>query len=868
MRDLQTNLYLVETAGIARRAEPVRVGVPLPRGLIRDPAFLALEDPGENRIRLQAAPLCRWSDGSVRWALLDFLGDAQPGETASYRLMAFYGPDDEDGESAPLRVERNESATRVETGAASFELSPRASRLIGSIFTPGEHPPLAGGVRVDMTDSKGRETSLQVDRVAVEEEGPVRAAARASGTIACSRGNRVSFEARLDFFSGTGVCRLELAVLNPSSAWHPGGLWDLGDPGSVLFEDISLVLDGLENAPGVLCAPEAGEGVRAYSDSDWTLHQDSSGGERWNSSNHVAADGRLTVSFRGYRILGEEGRVLGEGRRALPWIHVRTTDGRWISAGVDKFWQNFPKALAVSPGRVRIGLFPRECRVPFELQGGERKRHVVWLEFGRSGEIPRVPGLLRPLVVRLDSDWVEKTRAVSHFLPEKKEPAAAYLSYVRRAVEGPDSVFAKREIIDEYGWRNFGDLYADHEAVGREAPLVSHYNNQYDFVFGAFLHYLRSGDARWRELMEDLARHASDIDIYHTDGDRPAYNHGSFWHTYHYQDAGRSTHRAFTADSPRRHDTNSYGGGPSSEHNYTTGLLHAYFLTGDPWAREAVLELAGWVAAMDGGFGVAEKNATGLASQTCDFHGPGRGAGNSINALLDAFQLTRERRHLAKAEALIRRCVHPRDDPESIGLDDPERRWSYLVFFQSLGKYLDLKSEMEDLDPCFYYARESLLQYADWMARCEVPYQSVLHKVEIPTETWPAQDIRKSCVFNYAWKYGPEEQAGRYRERARFFFDRCLEDLLSFDTAFLIRPMVLLAVHGTMEGYCARHPEEKVSYARSAHDFGKPSGFRPRRGGLRELIGFKREFRLRVLGKIVEKLPGSAAALRWLISRS
>ena len=67
------------------------------------------------------------------------------------------------------------------------------------------------------------------------------------------------------------------------------------------------------------------------------------------------------------------------------------------------------------------------------------------------------------------------------------------------SVEGPQSFFSKREVIDEYGWRNFGDIYADHEAVNHDGPdkFISHYNNQYDFIYGAAVHFLRSGDRRW-----------------------------------------------------------------------------------------------------------------------------------------------------------------------------------------------------------------------------------------------------------------------------------------------------------------------------------------------------------------------------------
>ena len=103
---------------------------------------------------------------------------------------------------------------------------------------------------------------------------------------------------------------------------------------------------------------------------------------------------------------------------------------------------------------------------------------------------------------------------------------------VRTAVTGPECFFARREIVDEYGWRHFGDMYADHEAVDHTGPepLVAHYNNQYDVVHGAAVQYMRSGDRRWFDLMRDLARHVIDIDIYHTDRDRPAFNGGMFCH--------------------------------------------------------------------------------------------------------------------------------------------------------------------------------------------------------------------------------------------------------------------------------------------------------------------------------------------------
>ena len=276
-----------------------------------------------------------------------------------------------------------------------------------------------------------------------------------------------------------------------------------------------------------------------------------------------------------------------------------------------------------------------------------------------------------------------------------------------------------------------------------------------------------------------------------------------------------------------------YGGGPSNEHNYTTGLLHYYYLTGDPLAREAVLGLANWVINMDDGshhlLGRFDRRPTGLCSSTAsrDYHGPGRGAGNSINALLDAYALTRETRYLAKAEELIRRCIHPKDVIAQRHLDDVEHRWSYTVFLQVLGKYLDIKVEAGDLDYMYSYARASLLHYAAWMLEHEVPYKRVLDRVEIPTETWPAQDIRKSNVFKFAAKYAPEPFRSAYLQKAEAFFQACITDVLSFDTCTLTRPIVILMANGYMQAYFDCYPEETAPLPAAEYDFGAPRNFTP-----------------------------------------
>ena len=178
---------------------------------------------------------------------------------------------------------------------------------------------------------------------------------------------------------------------------------------------------------------------------------------------------------------------------------------------------------------------------------------------------------------------VLRSRGALPFLTPAPTDDAAYQTLVEIGARSPTRFLAKRERFDEYGWRHFGDLPGDHESAFQppDRPFVSHYNNQYDAVAGFATHFLATGDARWWRLMDDLARHVADIDIYHTREDKAAYNGGLFWHTQHYLDAGTSTHRTY----PR----GAAGGGPSAEHNYAAGLMLHYFLTGDPASREAAI---------------------------------------------------------------------------------------------------------------------------------------------------------------------------------------------------------------------------------------------------------------------------------------
>ncbi|HMV56145.1 MAG TPA: hypothetical protein PKD38_02980 [Nitrospira sp.] len=815
----------------------MRQGLPFPRGLVADVKELIAIDEHGQAIPAQFDVLARWPDRSVKWMVVDALIDVAPHETTTIRIAR--APASTVPQTPSIAVSEDGDGLKVDTGVAVFVLR-RGERMISCTRRESTLSYSHAEARME----RGNEGyHACIDQITVEEQGPVRASLLGCGRFVSGTGSLpLDVSCRWVFHAGSACVRLEFCVRNPQPAEHFGGLWDLGDGGSVEFTDLSIMLQTSAPVDAVTwktANPTESARQRPHS---LCLYQDSSGGSCWNSPNHVDNAGQSTVSFSGFRVAADSASLdhpLESGSRATPCIWAAWGDES-VAFAVADFWQNFPKALRAGNGGTSVALFPRECRAGFELQGGEQKRHTIFLEFGAvsgGGDVLRAQ---HPLQVSLNPKWVEATGAIAWFSAAAPEDDTRYADYVKRIIGGDASFFVKREKVDEYGWRHFGDLYADHEAVLHSGPhpMASHYNNQYDFILAAGIQFLRTAAPEWRYLMADAARHCVDIDIYHTDGDRAAYNGGLFWHTDHYMPAATSTHRTYSGLNGGK----GYGGGPSNEHNYTSGLLLYYYLSGDRDAGQAVVGLADWVRGMDDGsetlLGMIDPSPTGLASMTvdADFHGPGRGAGNSINALMDAYRISGARLYLAKAEELLERCIHPNDHIDSFRLDDAEYRWSYLVFLQIVGKYLNLKRELGEIDYHYCYARESLLAYASWMDKNERPYKEILDRVLIPTETWPAQDIRKCHVFDLAAEHSSGPIAARFSERSAFYFDRCIDDLLSFPTAQLTRPMVIVAGHGWIHEYFRRVSQPPPVGLVHNYDFGRPSGFvRQRRRVAREL---------------------------------
>jgi hypothetical protein len=691
-----------------------------------------------------------------------------------------------------INHQENDTTIRIDTRRAVFELQknnafPISSVSIGKQILDLKHASLA------LLGADADNWHTTVTHTHYSAASPLRHTFNSEVTLINSTDRRkLLILSKLTFHHNSSLVQCQLTLRNPNPCRHPGGFWDLGDPGSVYIHALQAKLP-LAGEASIQIEPNG----QWYSGSMLSLKQHASGGENWNSPNHVNKDGAVTLQQQGYEChIGTKSLT---GRRANPVLSITANEGGAVYVKLDKFWQNYPSSLSYKNGELSITLFG-DNNTATELQGGEQKTRHLTVDFDASTNSPLTA--VSPSTVRIDPEYLISTHTINGLGCDKE-----LQQIINQGIDGPNNFFNKRERIDEYGWRNFGDLHADHEALehNNSPNIISHYNNQYDPILGFYRQYLLSGDDRWLELAQDLAQHVIDIDIYHTQGDKAEYNNGLFWHTDHYLDAETATHRTFSKKHLEHGHTAQSGGGPGTEHCYTTGLAYHYLLTGNEQAKQAVLELAQWMyhaqhgsdALLEGLYRHARKTSKLLLNAlrgnltNAYLYPMTRGTGNYINSQLDVYEVTGEAVYLDEAHRIIRHTLHPSDDISQRGFDDIEATWSYTVLLQAVSRFIKIKLSIEELDEQFVFARECLLHYANWMAEHESPYLNNREKLVYPNHTWTAQDLRKASIFYDAYHLSNKQQTGTL-QLAQSFFHGAINTLSNDDNGSSCRILVLL----------------------------------------------------------------------------
>lgn len=615
-------------------------------------------------------------------------------------------------------------------------------------------------------------------------------------TLAC--GKNLDIEISATVFLNHGYITGEVTIKNPSAASHPNGQWDLGDSNSVHIKELGLAVNAVSSSVSFLVDNNT---YSVEADKTLSIYQASSGHENWQSLVHVNADNKLPCSFKGFKLMSGE-KVLTNGAQAQPVLRLENEQSSYYLE-VSRFWENFPSSFTASSSKSEISLLASRYGDPIELQPGEQKtRH-----FSLSDEMVAQASIV------MCPKWIRITRT----LPFLTDNSSSLSNMIQSGVQGPSSFFQKRLDIDEFGWRHIGELYADHEKA--ESPdvefFVSHYNNQYDPIYGMLCQWLVTGNKKWFELADDLAKHVADIDVYHTHDDKPEYSGGLFWHTDHYVQACTATHRTYSKHQPTGvYDDHAGGGGPGGQHCYTNGLTLHYLMTGYLPSKSAVLSITNWVRNYYEGDGtllsalLALKNSAvpGVKNIKTGKYPLDRGTGNYIQALMDRYELLSDISDIHRVSTVIQNTVSPSDNLSERNFVDVESTWFYTVFLQAVCRFISIKESLYQLDEDHYFAVASLSHYAKWMMQNEYAYLDKPDILEFPNQTWSGQDLRKLCVLNFASNYLPAPQAQQALRKVTELEQQITERLSNSSESSTTRLLCLMMQNSNYASYLSAAP--------------------------------------------------------------
>jgi len=212
---LEVPLTVAEPAGVARTAEPVSGGIPLPWGQFKQDQAFSLTDAAGKEVPCQALPLVVDEKGFLRWVLLDFQTDLAVKEKKTFTLKTAAGSA---RPAKAVKVTRDAKSVTVDTGAVSFTIDAAKPFSLLSAASAGGKAVVSGGEAsyTDGFDGK-RYVADKPTSIDVEYEGPLRATVCVKGRFVGDEKSKFGYVARITAWAGRSdlFVKYSLANSNP-----------------------------------------------------------------------------------------------------------------------------------------------------------------------------------------------------------------------------------------------------------------------------------------------------------------------------------------------------------------------------------------------------------------------------------------------------------------------------------------------------------------------------------------------------------------------------------------------------------------------------------------------------------------------------
>ncbi len=601
--EFEVKLQVKESAGVARKAEPISGGVPLPRGRFKKGQAFALSGPGGREVPCQVTPLVVDPDGTLRWILLDFQDEVAANGVVKYSLKAV------ESKAKPrvsVKVEESAEVVTVDTGAIRFAVDKKAPFGFFKNVEVGGQAVVTGGVlsyeqlhgRSGWDDGakwQSRKLLAGVPKsVKVWYAGPMRVTIEVTGSFADDP-LKAGYKAWITAWAGKSrvFVKHKLCNSNPGRFCAiPVKRWSVelnlaGKPSGAVLGAKEPLPAGLEEGSAWLH-----QGLRPFDS-----YQDVPGAAR---------------AGHGKKVLWT-----GDGRKGRPqgWLAVK--GAQTLFAWDQTFSFGAPRRLALEGNKLILdGLAGRFEEAPNKKWphgrriGSPYKSEHLWLfdcthrsseyflDFAAPSEVAALGKLARAchnrLWVRASSEHYSETEAVgSGRFGSLEDEKACYRKWGWAFTDRqlPSAARLDQQLLRSgYVPLTPPGAFKDYED--------NHWDSESDTTEAMLLMYLRTGDRKWFDIGETWARYHADLQAWRTDGWK--WKDAGVWFTkgcrpqrdkawnFKWKIPYGKTKAGKDGDCLELHSRNSCKA--CYCHYYGGGLVDYYCLTGDRDALEAAVD--------------------------------------------------------------------------------------------------------------------------------------------------------------------------------------------------------------------------------------------------------------------------------------
>lgn len=553
-------------------------GVPFHKGEVNPKEKFILTNNGDEVLPLQSWPMAYWPDGSLKWAGFSTIAGAKDGTT----LLLKKGSPKKEKEKSLLVIE-NDSAIRVETGILECQIPKLGNKLISWLKINDKIISDGGYLVCILQEGTPTEDGPQpekikfisnIQKVTIEQNGPVRAVIKLEGNHLSNKGKTVfPFIVRLYFYKGLQTINMVHTILYDSDqnkefvrglgivfglplteelhnrhvrfSGENRGMWD--EPVKPLNGRFPLIDNNNENLYEKQLKGERINNRSAFSEKQQFLI------DNWASWNDFKLVQPNANGFVVQKRTNEKSAYInsGSGCRSSGMVFAGETSGG-MALCIKDFWQSYPSMLEVRNAKTGNA----ELRAWLWSPEGEimDMRHYDTISWGHtllasyedvqpgfstpygigrtseitlfaSSEVPSIQALNAiaaqtnsPALLTTSPEYLHSTGVFGLWsLPDTSTKAKKWIEQkLDNAFE-----FYKLEVEQRnwYGFWDYGDIMHTYDQTRHvwcyDIGGFAWDNTELMPNLWFWYAYIRSGREDIFKMAEALTRHTGEIDVYH-----------------------------------------------------------------------------------------------------------------------------------------------------------------------------------------------------------------------------------------------------------------------------------------------------------------------------------------------------------------